>query len=208
MNKKTTKRKLQAQKTKKAIYESASMLFWEKGFDNVTVEEIATAAGVSVGAFYHHFKSKQEVMTVFYEKLDEKYEEYYEEIKKTKGTEVVSAVKELELFLVHVLSLIEIQGIECLRIVYPYMLTNMDFGDSMIDKNRPYFRITRELIENCKNKGEIDKSLDSDQAVSDITILCRGCAIDWCIQRGQKSIHEISLSLLGKYLAGISRINC
>ncbi len=206
MNKKITKRKIQAQKTKKSIYESASILFWEKGFDNVTVEEIATAAGVSVGAFYHHFKSKQEVMTVFYEKLDEKYEEYYEKIKISKEFEVISELSKLELFLVHVLSLIENQGIECLRIVYPYMLTNMDFGDSMIDKNRPYFRITKELTEKCKDKGEIDGNIDSDQVVSDITILCRGCAIDWCIQRGQKNILEISLSLLEKYLMGISRI--
>jgi TetR/AcrR family transcriptional regulator, transcriptional repressor for nem operon len=39
----------------------ASRLFRERGFDNVTVGEVMKAAGLTHGAFYAHFGSKEEL---------------------------------------------------------------------------------------------------------------------------------------------------
>ena len=41
------------------IVQEASRLFREKGFENVTVSEVMKAAGLTHGAFYAHFGSKQ-----------------------------------------------------------------------------------------------------------------------------------------------------
>jgi TetR/AcrR family transcriptional repressor of nem operon len=41
------------------IVQEASRLFRERGFENVTVGEIMKAAGLTHGAFYAHFDSKQ-----------------------------------------------------------------------------------------------------------------------------------------------------
>jgi len=41
------------------ILSSAIMLFARKGFDNVTLDELMIHAGLTRGAFYAHFKSKQ-----------------------------------------------------------------------------------------------------------------------------------------------------
>ena len=43
------------------IVKEASRLFRERGFENVTVAEVMTAAGLTHGAFYAHFGSKQEL---------------------------------------------------------------------------------------------------------------------------------------------------
>src|SRR5215472_2330169 len=43
------------------IVREASRLFRERGFENVTVGEIMNAAGLTHGAFYAHFASKQEL---------------------------------------------------------------------------------------------------------------------------------------------------
>jgi TetR/AcrR family transcriptional repressor of nem operon len=43
------------------IVKEASRLFRERGFENVTVGEIMKAAGLTHGAFYAHFVSKQEL---------------------------------------------------------------------------------------------------------------------------------------------------
>jgi TetR/AcrR family transcriptional repressor of nem operon len=43
------------------IVKEASRLFRERGFENVTVGEIMKAAGLTHGAFYAHFASKQEL---------------------------------------------------------------------------------------------------------------------------------------------------
>ena len=43
------------------IVKEASRLFRERGFENVTVAEVMKAAGLTHGAFYAHFDSKQEL---------------------------------------------------------------------------------------------------------------------------------------------------
>jgi TetR/AcrR family transcriptional regulator, transcriptional repressor for nem operon len=43
------------------IVKEASRLFRERGFENVTVAEVMQAAGLTHGAFYAHFGSKQEL---------------------------------------------------------------------------------------------------------------------------------------------------
>jgi TetR/AcrR family transcriptional regulator, transcriptional repressor for nem operon len=43
------------------IVKEASRLFRERGFEDVTVDEVMRAAGLTHGAFYAHFGSKQEL---------------------------------------------------------------------------------------------------------------------------------------------------
>jgi TetR/AcrR family transcriptional regulator, transcriptional repressor for nem operon len=45
----------------KRIVKEASRLFRERGFENVTVGEVMKAAGLTHGAFYAHFGSKEEL---------------------------------------------------------------------------------------------------------------------------------------------------
>jgi AcrR family transcriptional regulator len=40
----------------------AEMLFFSKGFEETTMQDILASAGVSKGGFYHHFKSKDELL--------------------------------------------------------------------------------------------------------------------------------------------------
>ncbi len=47
----------------KRIVQEASRLFRERGFENVSVSEVMKAAGLTHGAFYAHFGSKEELQT-------------------------------------------------------------------------------------------------------------------------------------------------
>ncbi|MCB1381346.1 MAG: TetR/AcrR family transcriptional regulator [Notoacmeibacter sp.] len=44
------------------IVEQADRLFYEKGFDHTSFAHIATAAGLSRGNFYYHFRTKDEIL--------------------------------------------------------------------------------------------------------------------------------------------------
>mgnify|MGYP003297694378 CR=1 FL=1 len=57
------KQQLNSQKTKKEIMQAASSLFISNGYEETSINEIVEKAGCSVGAFYGHFKSKQELVT-------------------------------------------------------------------------------------------------------------------------------------------------
>lgn len=52
------KKQLMAQQTKAHIAEKATELFAQKGYAATTLEDICSAAGISKGSLYYHFKSK------------------------------------------------------------------------------------------------------------------------------------------------------
>ena len=54
--------KEQVAKNREAILEAASRLFRERGLEHVTVAEVMQAAGLTHGAFYGHFKSKDDLV--------------------------------------------------------------------------------------------------------------------------------------------------
>lgn len=64
--------------TKEKILSSAMKLMLEKGFNEVSLNHIISDSGVSKGAFYHYFKSKDELFVelfnvYFFNYLDEFY---------------------------------------------------------------------------------------------------------------------------------------
>lgn len=67
---KTSTRKEQSMKTRLKILDVALDLFKEKGIDSVKVTDICQAAGVSVGAFYHHFPSKESIIERCYQSIE------------------------------------------------------------------------------------------------------------------------------------------
>ncbi|MCC8934513.1 TetR/AcrR family transcriptional regulator [Rhizobium sp. 'Codium 1'] len=48
--------------TREMIVATADDLFYRRGFDHTSFADIATAVGISRGNFYHHFKSKDDIL--------------------------------------------------------------------------------------------------------------------------------------------------
>ena len=60
------------QKTKQHILETALRMFSEKGLENVKVEDVVAEVGVTRGAFYHYFKSREELIAgVMYKSFED-----------------------------------------------------------------------------------------------------------------------------------------
>lgn len=55
-----------SQATWKSILEAATALFAEKGYEQTTTHQIASRAGVSVGALYRYFSDKQAILKELY----------------------------------------------------------------------------------------------------------------------------------------------
>jgi AcrR family transcriptional regulator len=70
-------RKEKQAKTRSALLSSAAKLICRKGISEASVEDMATDAGYTKGAFYANFKSKEELFLVM---LDEKYAEELERL--------------------------------------------------------------------------------------------------------------------------------
>jgi len=57
--------------TRNTILESALQLFRDKGFDATTMRDVATRAGVALGAAYYYFDSKEAIVMGFYERAQD-----------------------------------------------------------------------------------------------------------------------------------------
>lgn len=67
----TERRKLQGQETERKILNAALSLMRERGFDRVSIRDICKEAGITTGAFYHHFPSKEALLESGFAPLDD-----------------------------------------------------------------------------------------------------------------------------------------
>lgn len=69
------KRRSDGEQSRVNILETALRLFRERGFDETTMRDVATASGLSVGAAYHYFPSKEALVLAYYERMQVQHEE-------------------------------------------------------------------------------------------------------------------------------------
>lgn len=56
-----------SEETRRQIVATALKLFRERGFDETTIRDIASRAGLSLGAAYYYFKSKEAIVGAYYD---------------------------------------------------------------------------------------------------------------------------------------------
>ena len=182
---KLTQRKQQALDTRRKIFNTALNLIQEKGFDKVSVDDICAACGVSKGAFYHHFKSKLDIMSESESLINNMLENI--QIHESDGS-----IKEKLLILMgSILDVAEKSGVEVTR-----QLTVVTTGGHYIQQeNRNTFAIhTRKLIQQilteAVEKGELSPETNKEASTEIIMTFLSGMIADWCIFNGAYSISE------------------
>jgi TetR/AcrR family transcriptional regulator, cholesterol catabolism regulator len=58
--------------TREGIVKAATTLFAQQGFEATTVQEVVEKAGATKGAFYHYFKSKEELLAAIHTRVLER----------------------------------------------------------------------------------------------------------------------------------------
>ena len=182
---KLTQRKQQALDTRRKIFNTALNLIKEKGFDKVSVDDICAACGVSKGAFYHHFKSKLDIMSESESLINDMLENI--QIHESDGS-----IKEKLLILMgSILDVVEKSCVEVTR-----QLTVVTTGGHYIQQeNRNTFAIhTRKLIQQilaeAVEKGELSPETNKEASTEIIMTFLSGMIADWCIFNGAYSISE------------------
>jgi AcrR family transcriptional regulator len=61
--------------TRRHILAVATRLFAERGYEATSIEAVLKACGISRGALYHHFGSKQELFQAVFEQIEERIAE-------------------------------------------------------------------------------------------------------------------------------------
>ena len=66
--------------TKQKILLEALRLFSQKGYDAVSVEQIADAVGIRAPSLYKHYKGKQDIFDAIFEETAKRYGEFTDSI--------------------------------------------------------------------------------------------------------------------------------
>jgi AcrR family transcriptional regulator len=74
---------------------AAEVLFREKGYDNVTMSEIADKVGMSHGAYFYYFKSKEELMRALIVNSVRENEAYLKAVVSEKSKSAVEKMQSL-----------------------------------------------------------------------------------------------------------------
>ena len=69
-----TKDEFNEQRQRQQLLNAAWKLFYQKGYQNTTMEDILKEAHCSKGRLYYYFHAKAELLDSMYELFDEKYE--------------------------------------------------------------------------------------------------------------------------------------
>ena len=177
--------------TKNRIVKSAWNLFYKKGYEQTTVEDIIAASKTSKGTFYHYFKGKEALLNSLSDLFDQKYEELAGTVDPD-----MSAYDKL-LFLNHELFyMIETSvDIDLLAFLYSSQLTTKG-KKSLSDSKRFYFKWITEILEDGLRNGEFKNTSTAKELMKIYAMFERALLYDWALFRGKYSLSEYSGKLL------------
>src|SRR4051812_11460207 len=66
-------RSAQGHETRQHLYQTATAMIGERGWQDTTLRDVASAAGVSVGLLYRYFPSKRAVVLALYDDLSAEF---------------------------------------------------------------------------------------------------------------------------------------
>lgn len=197
MHKKATTRDIKNQQTRQLILDTADQLFREHRYEDVTIKDICQACGVSIGSFYHHFNSKEQLVELYYQHFDKYLEQFLPTL------ESLDAMEALRALVSHEMNYLE--G----NITYPTQICVMQLlseGDSFNQDARTYYRcmrvVTRKLIQEKVVTGIAPETLNAT------LIRCtRGVLYDWCLHRGSYQLREQAIGDVYALVCGLGHFS-
>lgn len=170
------RRREQARQTEQAILQAAMDLSRQKAFDKVSVRDICQKAGITTGAFYHHFKSKDEMLLRGFAPLDRYMEEALA------GHESDPPLERLWLLLTTYANFMESLGWELVTRYYQQRLGTPP--SHSIDPHRFTYRSMVECLRQCEDQGRLPAGYSPEWMADFLFRHFRGVVIDWIVHQG------------------------
>ena len=168
---------------RQVIMDTAWELFYEKGYESTTVNDIIKRAGTSKGGFYYYFKAKDELLNSLYAFFDREYEKFYATMDKN-----LNSLLKLRMLGQYVSYFIEGNvSPEFLCALYKSQLSSQT-QKNFLSPDRYYIKLVKKIIEEGQKKGEIRDDISVETLAHHVLVIERGIFIDWCVQAGGFSL--------------------
>jgi len=169
------------------IIDTAWRLFREKGFGETTINDIIREAGISKGTFYYYFRSKDNMLDTLSDIFDREYFRLAEKLPAD-----MDSFDKLIMLNYEIHSFIN-DNIDYRLLAYLYSAQIVkDQSSTLLDRNRYYFRLIEEIIEDGRAKGELTQELSVSECVKFYGLQERALVTDWCMNNGEYHLGEYS----------------
>lgn len=171
-------RSIQAEKTKEKIYNTSIKLFRSKGFEHVTIQDIAKSANVSVGSFYNYYKSKNDILNEQFILADVVFKDF------ANNLQGESAKKKIKAYMLFYIDFVNNHPFDFIKILY----TNNN--TLFIKEGRAMQTLLDPILEDGIKKGEISVSMSTSEINEYLYQSMRGLVFHWCLYNGSFDLHE------------------
>ncbi len=181
--------------TRQKIVSAAWELFYEKGYEETTVEDIVGLAGITKQEFYTYFPEKDRLLMTLSELFDQKYAELMLELNPHLSHYEQLLYLNRELF-----HMIETRiPISLLSKLYSSEMTK-ESDRYLMDEHRLYYRLIKQIMEEGIASGEFKETEKADDLAETYEFLERGLLCDWCMKEGNYSLTDYSRKVLSLFL--------
>jgi AcrR family transcriptional regulator len=202
--KRKNSRKEKAIETKKKIYEAANDLFRKYGYENISVDSIVEAAGVSKGAFYVHYTSKDALVAAvindYVNEVDLDYKSFFESLdaKETASEMLISLIAKIA-------DILNTIGCNHLKSLYKAQITKTVDTNSVLSYTREIYKMFSYILNKGMQQGEFRSELPVDTLTKHCFIAYRGLIYEWCIRYPDFDLKEQALKHFEILLTGLKK---
>lgn len=189
--------KQEAEQTKKKLLDTALKEFLETGYSESRLEDIAVKAGVTRGGLYWHFKNKEDLLDSLIRQKDIESVKIADEIAGS-DAEPFEKLKKLVL-----LNFPDLPGVKKEKNFVKLKVELYKHFNEKGDRNNSAYKFTvhcKNLIEQCRAKGELKEGIDPEDVAITIMFLCAGSYIRFNSVHSEKKAIKYTKKLLLDYL--------
>ena len=187
--------------TKQRIFETAMPMFMKKGYDNVSIDDICGKMGLTKGAFYAHFKSKDQLVV---ERILAADTHYREEIFPCLAA-MNTVTEKLRLFCRLVFEHMEFLEKNVVRTAYLIQIGYNAKVSSVMTEKRELYKIVEELIKEGQARQEFRNDISAPQLTRVVVHNIRGLIYNWCLPTNQFELVESGGEMLDVMCAGLKK---
>ena len=194
-----SKQQLKSRETKERIFQAARRILQKSSYENLSIKNICEEAGVSNGSFYHHFKTKDDLLS------------YYIEDQPSINPDLLdipSNAEETKTAIIHVyLNYVKYCKELGVEFMSGYYTPKNQSLNPAIRTERPYPIVTvRSYLEKAMIAKALPRTLNLDEITTDIRMIVIGNVFEWCLRNGDADFEGNMRRSLPHYLDGALEI--
>ncbi|WP_330603002.1 TetR/AcrR family transcriptional regulator [Anaerosolibacter carboniphilus] len=197
-----SRQQVKSNETRQKLLKAVDKLMKQYTYDSITVRNICDISNVSIGSFYHHFQTKENLLSIY---LAERYFEFSKEyFTKEKNLDEYDHIEKIIEIFKSIAVHCRIRGYEFVASFQSTKNKGLLPSPKEDYMNTAVFSLAFHQSVEILNQGKQEKILiedvDTTKVSYDLCILCHGFLYNWCVSEGELDFEGLIDRVFRAYL--------